>query len=150
MAPTARMPAIRRLLNDNRGMLSTELARTLAAQGMRWNPASGDSFCLDGDDFDGEVFILSDMTIEAHEFDTGTVLGFNGTTEWALDSVSLDAALWMPREDQLREMLGGTFRSLTRIGEQFVVETTLGSFEATDPAQAYGLALLELVGRAAA
>jgi len=150
MVPTARTPATRRLLEHNHGMLSIELARSLAAQGMRWNPASGDSFCLDGDDFDGEVFILSDMTIEAHEFDTGTILGFNGTTEWALDSVSLDAALWMPREDQLREMLGGTFVSLNRSGESFVVETTLGSFEATDAGQAYGLALLELVGRAAA
>jgi len=131
-------------------MISIDLARSLAAQGMRWNPASGDSFCLDGDDFDGEVFILSDMTIEAHEFDTGTILGFNGTTEWALDSVSLDVALWMPREDQLRDMLGGTFVSLSRADGVYTVETLSGSYAADDAAQAYGLALLELVGRAAA
>ena len=137
-------------MTHNPGMISTDLARSLAAQGMRWNPASGDSFCLDGDDFDGEVFILSDMTIEAHEFDTGTILGFNGTTEWALDSVSLDVALWMPREDQLRDMLGGTFVSLSRADGVYTVETLAGSYAAGDAAQAYGLALLELVGRAAA
>ena len=34
------------------------------------------------------------MTIEAHHYPTGTELGFNGTTEWALDSVSADDSLW--------------------------------------------------------
>ena len=133
-------------------MISTDLARLLAASGLRWKPATGDVFRIDGDDFDDELFTLSDMTIEAHEFDSGTVLGFNGTTEWALDSVSLDSALWMPREDQLRELLGSTFRSLTRVDGVFRVEANIGGelerFDASDPAEAYGTALLALVTRA--
>ena len=60
------------------------------------------------------MFTVSDMTIEAHRYPTGTVLGFNGTTEWALDSVAIDDALWLPREDQLRDLLRGTFRQLIR------------------------------------
>ncbi len=59
-------------------------------------------------------FTVSDMTIEAHQYSTGTVLGFNGTTEWALDSVALEDALWFPREDQLRGALKGTFVRLER------------------------------------
>ena len=51
-------------------------------------------------DMDGDVFVLSDMTIEVHRFAQGEVLGFNGTVEWALDSVEFHEALWMPREDQ--------------------------------------------------
>ena len=133
-------------------MISVTLARSLASAGVRWRPASGDSFCIDGDEFGGEVFTLSDMTIEAHEFDTGTILGFNGTTEWALDSVALEAALWMPREDQLRELLGGTFRSLTRDGDLFHVEISVHGatavFIAPEAADAYAFALLELVGAA--
>ena len=133
-------------------MIATELARALRDSGLVWHPASGDNFIIDRVEVDADVFILSDMTVEAHEFDTGTVLGFNGTTEWALDSVSLDAALWMPREDQLRDLLGGTFRALSREGELFHVEIALGDatavFIAPDAADAYAFAVLELVGRA--
>jgi hypothetical protein len=82
------------------------------------------------------------MTVEAHEFDTGTVLGFNGTTEWALDSVALEDALWLPREDQLRALLGGTFVSLTA---GFTVATDLGEFSGTDAADAYARALLAIL-----
>ena len=44
------------------------------------------------------------------------LLGFNGTTEWALDSVTLDQALWLPREDQLRELLGDRLEAVRRLG----------------------------------
>jgi hypothetical protein len=52
------------------------------------------------------------MTIEPRSYPTGVILAFNGTTEWALDSVAQADALWLPREDQLRE-LRGAFRRLT-------------------------------------
>src|SRR5262245_9940228 len=95
-------------------MISTALAASLREAGLVWTPVSGDAFQIAGPDFEGDVFTVSDMTIEAHVYPTGTVLGFNGTTEWALDSVALDDALWLPREDQLRDALAGRFVSLTR------------------------------------
>ena len=55
---------------------------------------------------DDEVFVVSDMTVEVHDFPTGKVIGFNGTTEWALDSLAQGDVVWLPREDQLRELLG--------------------------------------------
>ena len=96
-------------------MISRELAVALRDAGVRWTPVMGDRFSLVDDNFDGDVFTLSDMTIEAHGPADARVLGFNGTTEWALDSVGLEDALWLPREDQLRELMGPTFVSLRRV-----------------------------------
>jgi hypothetical protein len=140
-------------------MISTGLARELREAGLVWTPASGDAFQIapGGDhsaDFEGDVFTVSDMTIEAHAYSTGTVLGFNGTTEWALDSVAIDDALWLPREDQLRDLLRGTFRSLSRtIGAESRVAYTVvvrleemdAAYASEDPAEAYGLAVLALI-----
>jgi hypothetical protein len=93
-------------------MISLHLALELRDAGVVWHPRTGDAFTILQPEMTGDVFTISDMMIEAHEFSTGTVLGFNGTTEWALDSVAQDDALWLPREDQLRELLGGTFVAL--------------------------------------
>ncbi|MEY2849512.1 MAG: hypothetical protein RI885_2179 [Actinomycetota bacterium] len=127
-------------------MISTELARALQDSGLAWTPASGDVFRIDRAEVDGDVFTVSDMTVEAHEYPSGTILGFNGTTEWALDSVDLDDALWMPREDQLREALGAAFRSLTLESGVFGVTAdirgSLETFGGDDAADAYGRALL--------
>ncbi|HWD63202.1 MAG TPA: hypothetical protein VG369_11950 [Humibacter sp.] len=136
-------------------MITTELARELRDRGLAWHPASGDEFVIDSGEFDGETFTVSDMTIEPHEFDTGTILGFNGTTEWALDSVAVENALWLPREDQLRILLGGTFASLTRTDAgDFVVETVRDDvrsrFDAADAETAYAHAVLALIGQATA
>ena len=135
-------------------MISTALAADLRAAGLTWTPVSGDAFQIAGADFEGDVFTVSDMTIEAHAYPSGTILGFNGTTEWALDSVALDDALWLPREDQLRDALAGTFVRLTRdVGDDertsYSVTTMVDGEEtrsvSDDPAEAYGLALLALL-----
>lgn len=139
-------------------MISIHLAQDLALAGLRWTPVPGDRFTLTAEELTGDVFTVSEMTIEAHEYSSGTILGFNGTTEWALDSVTLDEALWLPSEAQMRELLGRTFVSLTRsaTGDQaplFVVETILHgqtqSFESANAADAYARALLSLISAAA-
>jgi len=160
-------------------MISIELARALRDSGLEWKPRAGDAFLIDRIEADEEVFILSDMTVEAHEFSTGTVLGFNGTTEWALDSVAIDDALWRPHEHQLRELLGTAFRSLraggsaaagSDVGSSAAVSTDAAStaaradagftveaeiagetvqFVADDAANAYARALLRMLDSAA-
>ena len=68
-------------------------------------------------DMDDDVFVLSDMVIEQQDVPGGPpILAFNGTTEWALDSLEAHHAVWLPREDQLRELLGEAFSSLERPG----------------------------------
>jgi hypothetical protein len=130
-------------------MISTELARALRDSGLVWHPVAGDAFLIDKVEVDAEVFILSDMTVEAHEFSTGTVLGFNGTTEWALDSVAIADALWLPHESQLRGLLRRAFRALTVTEGGFQVIAAIAGaehgFEATDAADAYARALLALI-----
>lgn len=98
-------------------MISRPLALRLREAGLVWRPATGDRFQLLAQDMEAtgtDAFTVSDMTIEAHAYPTGTLLGFNGTTEWALDSIAIEEALWLPREDQLREALKGTFERLER------------------------------------
>ncbi|HEY0260491.1 MAG TPA: hypothetical protein VGC18_11650 [Lacisediminihabitans sp.] len=130
-------------------MISRSIALELQQSGVRWSPASGDAFVINREGFEGDVFVVSDMTIESHEFETGTILGFNGTTEWALDSVALEQALWLPHEHQLRELLRGAFRSLTRTGSGFRVEFVVAGrdtfVEEADASDAYATAVLALV-----
>jgi hypothetical protein len=132
-------------------MISRPLALRLREAGLVWRPAAGDRFQFLAQDMDAtgtDAFTVSDMTIEAHAYPTGTVLGFNGTTEWALDSIAIEEALWLPREDQLREALKGTFERLERDeaeGGWRVTCTFLGervSHLADSPEDAYGMAVL--------
>ena len=127
-------------------MLRIELARRLQVGGLTWSPRPGDRFVVPDRDMDDDVFIVSDVTVEVQELPSGPVLGFNGTTEWALDSVGADEVLWLPREDQLRNELGSQFRRLeARGGRWAVVVTRAGdedAYEHEDVESAYALALL--------
>jgi hypothetical protein len=129
-------------------VISVGLARELRAAGLRWRPANGDRFVVVDRGMDDEVFVLSDMTVELHQFPTGPVIGFNGTTEWALDSLDQEDALWLPAEHQLRDLLGPTFRRLERTADGYAVVLRDGSGGAEtraagpNPAEAYGRALL--------
>jgi hypothetical protein len=135
-------------------VIPLELARRLTTAGLPWKPAMGDRFAIPDRDLDDEVFVLSNMTIEVQELPEGPVIGFNGTTEWALDDVEQDEAIWLPREDQLRVLLGGTFRSLTRDDGRYRVDIellgTAATFDGDEPAEAYALALLHLLDAAGA
>lgn len=128
-------------------MLAIEIARRLRDAGLSWTPARGDRFVVADRGMDDEVFVLSDMTIEVHHYPGGPVIGFNGTTEWALDSVGQQDALWLPTEHQLRELLGNAFVRLERSGGGHrVVVSRNGvesSVDAAHAADAYGLALLD-------
>ena len=116
---------------------------------MLWQPAPGDRFTIDQPNVVGEVFWISHLTIDVHTFQGQPLLGFNGTTEWALDSVTLDTALWLPREDQLRELLGERLVSLQprgrAVGGAGRRPSRAGRPSADPDAEcAYALALLSL------
>jgi hypothetical protein len=127
-------------------MLPFELALRLREAGLRWQPAMGDKFSLKSPEMVDDVFVLSNMVADVHHFPDGQVIGFNGTTEWALDSVGKDDAVWLPSEEQLRERLGAEFVSLTREDGGYRVRLRSGDEAVADtPEQAYALALLRLV-----
>ena len=135
-------------------MIGVHLAQQLKENGLVWKPGPGDRFTIPDRDLDDEVFVLSNMTIEVYQVPEGRVIGFNGTTEWALDDVEMDEALWLPGEDQLRELLGGTFRALRRTGSEFTVEIELLGAPhvctAETAEEAYAAALLHLLAAATA
>jgi len=130
-------------------------ARALKDAGLVWLPAKGDRFVIPDREMDGDVFVVSDMTIEAQDLASGQVLGFNGTTEWALDSVEAADVLWLPREGQLRAEAGAAFDGLHLEGGSWEVATSLpdGGWALTrsaDAEEAYALALLGLRATTAA
>ena len=132
-------------------MLRPALAARLRDAGLPWTPARGDRFIVADRGMDEDVFVLSDMTVEVHDLPKGRVIGFNGVTEWALDSIGLAEALWLPREDQLRALLAGAFRRLEPVDGGFAVVADHGGGERTwtaeDAEDAYALAVLALLER---
>lgn len=128
-------------------MIGVDVARSLRDAGVRWTPQPGDRFVINAEDLTDQVFWISELIVEVQRLQNGDVLGFNGTTEWALDSVTIEQSLWLPREDQLRALLGDMFVSLTRDADTWVVTTVVGTQEQLvrdpDVESAYATALLE-------
>ena len=103
-------------------MLTFRLATALRDAGVRWRPTAGDAFVVPDRDLDETVFVVSDMVVEVLELPSRQrYFGFNGTTEWALDSIEQEEVVWLPREDQLRTMLGSRFVTLEAIPGGFAV-----------------------------
>ena len=135
-------------------MITHELALALAHHGLPWTPASGDRFFVPDRDLDDEVFVVSGMSIEVSDLPSGTEMRFNGTVEWALDSIAQDEVVWLPREEQLRAAIGDRFLRLERIqaetgGYAVVLSGTSGSGEDRhvdiDAERAYARALLSVL-----
>jgi hypothetical protein len=129
-------------------VISRELAARLAPL-LDWTPANGDQFYIPKPEISDSVFTISDMVVELVVRNGESRFHFNGTVEWALDSVESDEVVWMPREDQLRGLLGEYFLSLDWSGGAYVV-TVSGPGKAfhTEPAEdacnAYASALLHV------
>jgi hypothetical protein len=132
-------------------MISLELATELRAHGLAWDPAEGDRFVLPDRDLDGRVFTISEMVVEVRRSPVGDLIAFNGTTEWALDAIERADAIWLPREAQLRELLGPALLSLARLDDGWRCtvrhrhDHDLIEVEADHADEAYGQALLRLL-----
>lgn len=130
-------------------MISVDAARDLQEAGLIWSPLPGDRFVVAQDALAQDVFYLADMTVEVHQFVGGSVIGFNGVAEWALDSVDLHETVWLPREDQMRAVLGEAFVGLARNHDQYtvvaVIEGQRRDFPHHDAEQAYAGALLAVL-----
>lgn len=131
-------------------VISRDLAARLTPH-LDWKPENGDRFFIPRPEIADSVFTVSDMVVELVVRDGESRFHFNGTVEWALDSVESDEVVWLPREEQLRELLGTYFLSLDASGEGFVV-TVSGPGHAyhtpteSEAGDAYGRALLYVFG----
>ena len=134
-------------------MISRQLAADLRDAGLAWTPVKGDWFVIPDHGLDQLEFVVSDMVIETRRMAMGRqMLAFNGTTEWAMDTLAASDALWLPRENQLREVLGEAFIGLEHIpGETpgYAVSTLIGNTEErfvdVDVEAAYARAALALL-----
>ncbi len=126
-------------------MITVEQARRLRKAGALWVPGPGDRFVVPDREMDDDVFVVSDMTVEVHDYNGDKVIGFNGTTEWALDSIEQREVIWLPREEQLRALLGTHFQRLEAIPDGYAVVLTGSRYAADDAEQAYAEALLALL-----
>lgn len=135
---------------DTAPVISRDLATRLAPY-VSWTPANGDMFFIPRPEIVDSVFVVSDMVIELVTSGGESRFHFNGTVEWALDSVESDGVVWLPREEQLRELLGDYFLSLDSSAGGFVV-TVSGPGRAyhteaeLDAADAYAQAALYVLG----
>jgi hypothetical protein len=131
-------------------VLTRDLALALRAAGLVWHPAPGDAFVVPDRDLDDELFVLSEMVIQSVDVPDGPpILAFNGTTEWALDSLEAHEAVWLPREDQLRRLLGEAFEGLERVPgppEGYAVTAAGARHVDVTPEAAYARAVLALRG----
>ena len=135
-------------------MITRDLAVQLRRAGLPWSPANGDRFVVPDRDLDDQVFVISDMVIENLRLPHGQqVLAFNGTTEWALDSLEASEAIWLPREEQLRSALGDAFVSMELLpgppsghAVTMRVDSTEERYVDIDVESAYARAVLALLG----
>jgi hypothetical protein len=86
-------------------MLSLVLAQQLKAAGLDWKIAKNDFFVIPDRGLDDTIFAISDMTVLVERLSGALAVTFHGSVEWALDHVEIAELVWIPREDQLREML---------------------------------------------
>lgn len=131
-------------------MISRDLAARLRPH-LSWTPKNADQFFIPVGEISDSTFTVSDMVVELVVRDGESRFHFNGTVEWALDSVESSDVIWLPREEQLRDLLGEYFLSLDSSGDGFVVTVngpgrahhTAAEGEAAD---AYARALLYTFG----
>ena len=134
-----------------RSAIPLTLARALHDAGLAWHPAQGDRFHIPDRDLDHLTFAISDMVVELRDTigGHGRELAFNGTVEWALDSIMKTDVVWLPTEAQLREALGDDFIALHPEGHGMACVARIAgaprTFVADTATEAYGHALLTLL-----
>jgi len=130
-------------------VINRELAETLAAGRFPHQSGRGDRFLVPDRDLDEEVFVVSGMSVEVSDLPTGPEMRFNGTVEWALDSIGQHEVIWLPREDQLRDALGDRFDRLERLdgatGGYAVVLVDGARYVDIEAERAYARALLAVL-----
>lgn len=137
-------------------MLSLGTAQRLQEAGLAWKPADLDFFAIPLAGFEDQVFAISDMTVMAEPIRDRLAITFHGSVEWALDHLWAGEVIWLPREEQLRELLearllGEPQPALTLVTSRFGYRCTIRfrghevAFEEFEAEEAYAAALLHVL-----
>lgn len=134
-------------------MLSLTTAKALREAGLAWTPQNLDFFAIPMPEFEGQVFAINDMTILAESLYGQPAITFHGSVEWALDHLWIGDVVWLPREEQLRQLLeerllGETQPAVTLETSRYGYRCTINArgelvaFEDFDASEAYAAALM--------
>ena len=133
-------------------MITLTLATQLKEAGLVWPATTNDFFAVPERGMDDRLFVLTDMQAQLDVFRGWPVVTFHGTSEWALDYILTAEAVWIPREEQLRERLISLLQDETEVqlSLHFAQDITCvipwhgttKQFKADSAADAYGIALL--------
>lgn len=86
-------------------MISLPLARQLKDAGLTWRAQLNDFFAIPDRGMDERIFVLSNLQSNLDIFRGWPVVTFHGSAEWALDYILTTEVVWLPREDQIREVI---------------------------------------------
>ena len=136
-------------------MITLPMALRLKQAGLEWNPQLHDFFAVPERGMDTRVFVISDLQANIEKLFGSEVVAFQGASEWALDYLVTSEAVWMPREDQLREALIAQLSEpslkLEFTPEICHLEIRSGSvrlsFDARQVEDVYSLALLQVLAK---
>jgi len=140
-------------------MISLDTATKLKTAGLVWAPKLHDFFFIPFQDLDERVFVVSDMSILLEKMGSKDAITFNGTAEWAMDYLIVGDAVWVPTEEQLRQELEQRLVARGETQPVMTLQVTSDgykctiqydgqavSFEAFGASEAYGAALLHVMG----
>jgi hypothetical protein len=137
-------------------MISLLTARKLKEAGLVWLPQHLDYFAIPEMGLDDRVFVISDVLVTLEYLQAIQVVSFQGASEWALDYLIIAEAIWLPREDQVRQALEAALIASGSPGLQMVAaisgyqcsitynQNEL-SFNARVASEAYAAALLYIL-----
>ncbi len=134
-------------------MLSLDLARKLADAGFDWTPSERDTFIIPDAGMDHKIFVISELQASVYPYFGVQHIMFHGTSEWALDQVMVEDAVWLPSESQLRTAIeertpdSPYMLERTSDGYRCIISDHPGDSTSYPSAEdAYGIALLTLIG----
>lgn len=142
-------------------MIPLTLAVELKQAGLVWRTSTHDFFAIPDHDMDERVFVLADMVAFTELVQGWPAVAFHGAAEWALDYIFSDEVVWLPTEEQLREILMDQVRrdapgeqpSLSLAAAAGAYRCAIGfhgemlTFAAPTAGEAYAQALLHVLGQ---
>lgn len=137
-------------------MISLATARSLKDAGLVWLPKQLDYFIIPDRGLDDHIFVISDVLVTLELLQAIEVVSFQGASEWALDYLVIAEAVWILREDQVRQALeaalivyddSGIKLFTTEAGYQCIIhyDETEYRFDAKEASEAYASALLHVL-----
>ena len=140
-------------------MIPLALAVELKQAGLVWRTQAHDFFAIPDHALDDRVFVLADMVAFTELVQGWPAVAFHGAAEWALDYIFTHEIVWLPTEEQLREVLKEyilrdypykmVFSLECRVDQGYTCVIAFGgeplSFAAPTAGEAYARALLHVL-----